>query len=155
MRTVRIKPVRRGQRLGARYLNHSGDKIEQANNVSVGGHTSFSQSPIGLVVRGRRYKGTGTIAVHFTIDSFDDYTGIATCTPVTVPATGINPGTDSYGKIEVIDVDGCLFDEPAEELIGRAGHAHWLRILDEYGVPGDPQWVVAGLCCPPVEPLAE
>lgn len=100
--------------------------------------------------------GGGATIVMFSIDSFDDESGIAICTPLYVTCgTGL-PGVDEYtGKIEVTDPAGCNFNEPPEELIDRIGWAAWMISLvsEDYGAACE--WVCTGLCCPPTEPLAE
>ncbi len=90
--------------------------------------------------------------VLFQIQSFDDYTGLATCVPKYVPCSGELPGLNEDGTISVSDPAGCNFNEPPDELIGRWGWADWL-INAEY--PIECLWVCSGLCCPPIEPLAE
>lgn len=54
---------------------------------------------------------------------------------------GISP---PLGVVEIFDSAGCYFDEPADELFGRIGYAHYLLPRDSYG---EPRWVVTSLCC--------
>ena len=54
---------------------------------------------------------------------------------------GISP---PLGVVEIFDSAGCYFDEPADELLGRNGYAHYLLPRDSYG---EPRWVVTSLCC--------
>lgn len=54
---------------------------------------------------------------------------------------GISP---PLGVVEIFDTVGCYFDEPADELLGRNGYAHYLLPRDNYG---EPRWVVTSLCC--------
>jgi hypothetical protein len=54
---------------------------------------------------------------------------------------GISP---PLGVVEIFDSNGCYFDEPADELLGRSGYAHYLLPRGSYS---EPRWVVTSLCC--------
>lgn len=104
--------------------------------------------PVGSPRPGKVFTGNGSVLqrVHFSIDSYDDGTGVATCNVEYRPC-GIEVVIgEAYGQIEVIDPAGCYFDEDAYDLVGRWGHAD-LMVAD-----GDSYnecvWVVSGLCCP-------
>ena len=146
-RSYGIRRVRRRDKISADQWNAVAEAAVIRTNSG-----NYSGNSTGFHAY-TRVGGSGSGRVQFEIDSFDEYTGVATCTPLTKPESADNPGTDENGKIQVIDILGCLFDEPAEELVGRRGTADWLIVLTN--VEAGPQWVVDGLCCPPVEPLAE
>ncbi len=134
-----------------------------ADNEGGGHPDALTDSIIKLVDHNGKYVqwllldaagGGGGDTVHFEIDEYEEYSGTFYAVLTSIPADGVVPGLEPDGRIALVDVDGCLLDEPPEELIGRRGHAHWQRVLgdyDEYTLA----WVVGGLCCPEVEPLAE
>jgi len=146
-RAYGIRRVRRGDKISADQNNAIAEAAVIRTNAG-----NYSGNSTGFHAYTRAGYG-GSNRVQFEIDSFDEYTGEAICTPLTKPEFGDNPGVDTNGKIRVIDIIECLFDEPHEELIGRRGTADWLIVLA--APDAGPQWVVDGLCCPPVEPLAE
>lgn len=93
--------------------------------------------------------GSGGKVVVFTIDSFDDTTGIAVCTIEYRPyGDSMVNGESQYGTIDVIDPAGCFFNEAEADLIGRWGTASYMMPT----AANDPYlaavWVVIGLCCP-------
>lgn len=106
--------------------------------------------PVGLPRVPKVFSGGPSAAeyVKFTIDSYDEYTGIATCT-ITYRPCGVDiVSGETYGKIEVIDPSGCLFDEPAADLIGRWGDAEYMQASSELDPYQSCAWIVSGLCCP-------
>ena len=66
-------------------------------------------------------------------------------------------GTGTGETVRVYDNMGCMFNEPAEDLVGRIGYAAYM--IDELMVGGGPdtgtgtgpddcEWEVFSLCCP-------
>lgn len=132
----------------------------------LGGLTKSAAAKLGRVERqvlgrlpdvGRRTRrvysgGNGRVGceiVIFSIDSYDDASGIAVCT-IEYRPYGIDPVNDEseYGTIDVIDPAGCFFNEDEADLIGRWGTASYMTPTaanDEYQAA---VWVVIGLCCP-------
>lgn len=62
-------------------------------------------------------------------------------------------GADEEGRVLVIDVLGCLFNEPDEDLEptedhdGRMGVASWQELIDD--PDHECRYVATALCCPP------
>lgn len=132
-------------------------KVEERRRLD-----ELAQPPVRIA---RVPAGGGGRLVTFSIDAYyppedesaDQSTGVAVCTPRWLLCGGSVPGKDSYGKIEVIDVMGCLFNEDAADLAGRMGYAAWMKptsaeadeltSADPYADTGC-RWVCLGLCCP-------
>jgi YD repeat-containing protein len=87
--------------------------------------------------------------VVFEIESFDDYTEVATCLVKYRPCrvSRVN-GEDDDKRIEVYDPAGCYFNEAAADVVGRWGHADWMIADEEVEAYPECKWVVSGLCCP-------
>lgn len=85
------------------------------------------------------------LRVHFVIDDVDQY-GTATVTITYRPCGVSKAPKEQSGKLSVIDPAGCYFNEPPADLIGRYGHADYMKSAD-YGA-GVCEWIVSGLCCP-------
>lgn len=120
MRIVNINKVAKGQRLGARYLNRSAKKIEQANNISVGGNISMSQSPIGMVSRSRRV--IGEVFHWFELTANLDAGGSATAKPLAwTPGDGgsFEEDTDLGASLTVTDKVGQFWGIIGEKLMCR------------------------------------
>jgi len=71
--------------------------------------------------------GSGGKVVVFSIDSYDDASGIAVCAIEYRPYgdSTVN-GESQYGTIDVIDPAGCFFNEDEADLIGRWGTAAYM-----------------------------
>ena len=148
-RSYGIRRVRRRDKISADQWNAVAEAAVIRTNSG-----NYSGNSTGFHTYTRVGEGGGGYTVHFEIDEYDEYSGAIYAVLTTLPPDGVVPGRLPDGRISLVDVDGCLLDEPPEELIGRRGHAHWQRVLgdyDEYTLA----WVVGGLCCPEVEPLAE
>lgn len=148
-RSYGIRRVRRRDKISADQWNAVAEAAVIRTNAG-----NYSGNSTGFHTYTRVGEGGGGHTVHFEIDEYDEYTGRFLAVLTSIPADGVVPGLEPDGRIALVDVDMCLLDEPPEELIRRRGHAHWQRVLDEYG-GYTLAWVVGGLCCPPVEPLAE
>ena len=113
-------------------------------------HTEITRwpSPVGVQRPQKIFTGggSGTIRVHFTILSYDEYSGAAQC-QVEYRPSGMSTVPEEYaGVVTVYDPALCYFNETPAELVGRWGHADYMTDVTEYSTP---IWCVSGLCCPP------
>jgi hypothetical protein len=100
----------------------------------------------------------GGLIIRFHVTSADSETRSVLAEITSVP-NGMTvddmPGQDTLaGVVTVCDPNGCFFNEPSGELIGREGWAAYMQPLEGQAEPcqeegyEEPQWEVFSLCCP-------
>ena len=142
----------------------------------LGGLTKGAAATLGQVVGqvlgrlpdvGRRTRrvftgggGFANYAIRFQITSYSPSIRTAECIVLSIPYGMIRAdipnideilSTDEQTVIHVADPNGCCFNEPSADLLGRAGWAQYMQPLIPDACSDssylEPQWEALTLCC--------